>query len=113
MTQNKIKNKGLLLEAFKFNWEKIKHDEIQRMQIIYFNIVIITAFLSIIRFLEFPYILFPLYIISFQSYLFYRIILKLNVEIAACVTTLQWISERLGLIREMTLEEKENLKKKA
>jgi ABC-type multidrug transport system permease subunit len=35
---------------------------------------------------------------------------KLNVEVSACVTALQWISEKLEWIRNMKEEEKETLK---
>jgi hypothetical protein len=34
----------------------------------------------------------------------------LNAEVSACLTALQWISEKLGLIKDMEPEERENLK---
>jgi ABC-type transport system involved in cytochrome bd biosynthesis fused ATPase/permease subunit len=101
---------SLYLEAFKFNWDKIKHNETQRLQVLYFNIILIIALLSIIPHVEFPYLILLLAIVSISSFLFYLIILKLNAETSACHTTLQWISEKLGLIENMELEEIENLK---
>jgi len=101
---------SLYLEAFKFNWDKIKHDETQRLQILYFNIILVIALLSIIPHVGFLHFIFLLFIISISSFLFYLIILKSNAEISACFTALQWVSERLGLIRNMGREERENLK---
>jgi len=112
LTNEKLSNDetSLYLEAFKFNWDKIKLDQTQRLQVLYFNIVLVIAVFSLIPHVGFPYILFPLSVVSVSSFLFYFIILKLNAEIAACFTTLQWISEKLGLIKNMREEEKENLK---
>jgi hypothetical protein len=110
------------LEAFEFNWDKIKHLENQRLHVFYFNVAIIIAFLSVapniisiyfeIYKFKFPIIIIPLLVISILSYLLYIIILKLNVEISACFTALQWISERLGWIKNMEDEEREILKEK-
>ena len=110
---NKELNKdkiSLYLEAFKFNWDKVKHDETQRLQIFYFNVVILIASISIIAYVGAPYFIVLIYILSFLSFLLFLIIVKLNIEVSACVTTLQWISEKLELIRKMEDEEKENLK---
>jgi hypothetical protein len=110
---NKELNKdkiSLYLEAFKFNWDKAKHEDNQRLQVFYFNIAILIAFFSIIAYVGFPYFIVLFYIISILSFLLFLIIVKLNVEISACMATLQWISEKLELIREMEDKEKENLK---
>jgi hypothetical protein len=113
LTTNKELSKdkiSLYLEAFKFNWDKAKHVDNQRLQVFYFNIAILIASFSIIAYVGFPYFMVLFYIISFLSFLLFLIIVKFNVEISACMATLQWISEKLELIREMEDKEKENLK---
>jgi hypothetical protein len=101
---------SLYLEAFKFNWDKVKHNETQRLQIFYFNIAILIVSFSIIIYVGSPYFIVLLCVLSFLSFLLFLITVKLNVEVSACVTALQWISEKLEWIRNMKEEEKETLK---
>jgi Zn-dependent protease with chaperone function len=112
LTSGKIDHDEMMLylEALRFNWDKIKHTESQRLQVFYFSLSILVAALTIIPHLGFPYSILLICFLSFLSFLLYLIIVKQNAETSACFTAIHWISEKLGLIKGMESEEKENFK---
>lgn len=101
-----------LLHSLRICWEHIRHIETQRLQLFYFQIIIILAIFSTGYVHGFLSVFFTLilFFLSIFSLVVYLCNLKWNAVLSEYVTTIQWVSEKLGLIKKMEDEEEENLK---
>ncbi|MEM3770234.1 MAG: hypothetical protein QXG76_03495 [Candidatus Bathyarchaeia archaeon] len=106
---------NLLLSALGIMFEHLRHVEAERRQFFYFHTLLITAFLSTSPVLWSMWkgvVVILVYFLSAFSLIIYYYNLRANANISEHVTVIQWISEKLGLIKKMEESEKEHLKLK-
>ncbi len=104
----------ILLEAFNQNWLHARHQEKQRLQLLTVYALItgaVLAFLSEVDVVSLRGAILLLFL-SFFSFSVYFAFLKWNASFANHIIALQWISEKLGLIKEMQESRREDLKRK-
>jgi len=104
---------NVLLSVLKIMFEHIRHVEAERRQFFYFHIILITAFLSASSVLWSMWkgvVIILVYFLSAFSLIIYYYNLRTNANISEHVTVIQWISEKLGLIKPMESSEQEHLK---
>lgn len=90
-----------LLDVLPHIWQHIQHVENQRLQLFYFHILVSLTVISSSSFLDiyqWPFIILLLFF-SFFSMIVYICDLKWNSVVSEHFTIIQWISEKLGLIK--------------
>lgn len=104
---------NLLLNTLRIMYDHIRHVESERRQFFYFQVALITAFLSSCPFLwsiSKGIIVILVYFFFGFSLIVYYYDLRANANISEHVAVIQWISEKLGLIKKMDESEKERLR---
>lgn len=116
------REENILFHAFNQNWLHARHVERERLQLFYFYTIIVSGVISVIfavvtKGLDLEgaslfIVIIPLWFLFSLSFFIYSAFLKLNAEFGHNIATIQWISEKLGLIKEMEDDKKEELKGK-
>jgi hypothetical protein len=107
-----INKENLYINCLAILWDRAKHNEMQRLQLFYFHVILTTAIISassIIGFSSYGGLLL-LYFLFLFSLTVYHCDLKWNTEFSACIATMQWICEELELIKVMEDKNKEKVK---
>ena len=104
---------AVLLHALVQNWEHARHEEMQRLHLLGFYAAIVTAVIYLT-----PYIwayegfrCIPFFFLFLVSLFVYGAFLKWNAEFGNHIAAIQWISEKLNLIKPV--EKRDDLIKKA